>query len=177
MLRLGYVFVLMPDLSMSSTSRMPDCKSGPNYSRPTDSFKLDIIDLNHSFGITALQTAVGSSGLLAVLLGLTETCMRVRKGNAYAHGCQGDQSERIKATFFTSFQDRNIGTTESILLRCFQKLRNLIFDIPRTWARMQSEDECQSQYKMLHSLANKAYGLSMDSAVYWMFFRIGALSS
>ncbi|KAL4901312.1 hypothetical protein BDW74DRAFT_181883 [Aspergillus multicolor] len=142
---------------------------------------LDIHDLSHSFGITALQRAVNSSsgGLLNALLELSGTCLRVQKGSDYhytdlqvdphtdTHGFQGPL---IHEDF-----------TDVMLLQLFRELRELVRDVAGTWTKDRDGYEQDfgskygrsrgAEYETLLSLADKAYDLNIDSAIFWMFFR------
>ncbi|KAL5001219.1 hypothetical protein BDV10DRAFT_192422 [Aspergillus recurvatus] len=154
---------------------------------------LDILDLSHSFGITALQIAFGSSSerLLHALLALPETCLRVQKGRGYSntaiqldahvytHGFQAVRYEDAAAPYSDSLANADVAEnfTEAVLLRLLEELGRLVADVARAWALGQGEYEQDGhsrdyEYGPLRSLADRAYGLDMDSAIYWMFLRI-----
>ncbi|KAL6231216.1 hypothetical protein BDW75DRAFT_233784 [Aspergillus navahoensis] len=145
---------------------------------------LDILDLSHCFGITALQIAFGSSfeRLLHALLALSETCLRVQKGrgypnsaiqldaHVYTHRIQTVRHEDTAAPYSDSLVNPDVAEnfTEAVLLRLLGELGRLVADVGRAWAMDQNDYE----YGPLQSLADRAYGLDMDSAIYWMFLRM-----
>ncbi|KAL4813987.1 hypothetical protein BDW67DRAFT_177497 [Aspergillus spinulosporus] len=154
---------------------------------------LDILDLSHSFGITALQIAFGSSSerLLHAILALSDTYLRVRQSRGYSdaaiqldshfysHAFQAVHYEDTAASYpdclVNAAVDEN--STEAMLLRLFEKLGKLVADVARAWAmdRDQYEQDGRShghEYRPLRLLADRAYGLGMDSAIYWMFLRM-----
>ncbi|RDW86673.1 Zn(II)2Cys6 transcription factor domain-containing protein [Aspergillus mulundensis] len=157
--------------------------------------KLDIHDLSHPFGITALQTAVNSSSgrLLNALLALSETCLRVQKGRNYrhtdvqaeshtfTHELQGAQSEDTVAQH-SDIPDFTESFTIVMLLLLFRELKDLVADVARAWAKGSDGFEHDfesgygrsrdSDYEPLLSLENKAYELDLDSAIFWMFLRM-----
>ncbi|KAL4782038.1 hypothetical protein BJX76DRAFT_369410 [Aspergillus varians] len=148
---------------------------------------LDIHDLNHSFGITALQTAVNSpSGqLLPALIALSEACLQVEgdRGWSYAqiHGIQAAQFDGELAAPYSQFSedleasvDMHESFTEAVLLRVFQELRSLVLDIAGAWAKRKDGEEHGSEYedRLLRWLAHTAYGIGIESAVYWIFLRM-----
>lgn len=143
---------------------------------------LDIHDLTHSFGITALQIAVNSSSerLLPALLGLSEACLRTQRGRVYSHA-YGPQVVHFDDTAAYSEPpstnpdvDVHDDSTESVLLRVFEELRGLVSDVTKDWARgRDGYDYGYPEYRPLQSIVHRAYGMDMDAAVYWMFLRMG----
>ncbi|KAL4737834.1 hypothetical protein BDV11DRAFT_206479 [Aspergillus similis] len=154
---------------------------------------LDILDLGHSFGITALQIAFGSSSerLLHAILALSDTCLRARQGRGYSdatvqldsqfysHAFQAVHYEDTAASYSDPLVNAAVdeSITEAMLLRLLEELRRLVADVARAWAmdRDQYEQDGRShgyEYRLLRSLADRAYGLGMDSAMYWMFLRM-----
>ncbi|PTU17595.1 hypothetical protein P175DRAFT_0512309 [Aspergillus ochraceoroseus IBT 24754] len=129
---------------------------------------LDICDLKHAFGIAALQMAVHSERLLSVLLALSKICIYKRSrdfqmihsddfGGSHTPELPSDrQSLALHADF-----------TETLLVRVFQELHYLVSDVSHAWRNINGSD-----YGPLQSLVDTAYGLDIDSAVYWMFFRL-----
>ncbi|KAL4918806.1 hypothetical protein BDW62DRAFT_217431 [Aspergillus aurantiobrunneus] len=148
---------------------------------------LDIHDLTHTFGIKALQIAVNSpSGrLLPALMALSEACLQVQGGRAHTHdpGFQAVYSEDTAGVSYPEPSrdlelDVNEGFTESVLLRMFGELRSLVSDVAGAWAKNQNGDGSAGgydygyEYRPLQSLVHRAYGLGMESAMYWMFLRL-----
>ncbi|KAL4870846.1 hypothetical protein BDV12DRAFT_165344, partial [Aspergillus spectabilis] len=123
---------------------------------------LDIHDLAHSFGITALQTAINSSSpqLLSALLALSETCQQDR-GSGTRYGVHFEDM-----VIHSNRSDSELHNfTEAVLLRVFEEARGLVSDVAGAWS--QSEDE-DTRSQLVHS----AYGPGIEAAVYWMFLRI-----
>ncbi|CBF83676.1 hypothetical protein AN2956.2 [Aspergillus nidulans FGSC A4] len=152
---------------------------------------LDILDLSHSFGITVLQIAFDSSTerLLHAILALSDTSMRVRQDRGYSdaaiqldphfysHSFQAVHYEDTTASYSDSLVNAAVDETEAMLLRLFEKLGKLVADVARAWAmdRDQYEQDGRSncyEYRQLRSLVDRAYGLGMDSAIYWMVLRM-----
>ncbi|KAL4992054.1 hypothetical protein BDW68DRAFT_184413 [Aspergillus falconensis] len=154
---------------------------------------LDILDLSHCFGITALQIAFGSSSeqLLHALLAFSETCLRIHKGygysdtaiqldaRVYTHGFQTDHHEDTAVPYPDSLVNPDVAGnfTEAVLLRLLEELGRLVADVSKAWATDRDEYEQDGhshdyEYGPLRSLADRAYGLDMDSAIYWMFLRM-----
>ncbi|KAL5332978.1 hypothetical protein BJX70DRAFT_87591 [Aspergillus crustosus] len=117
---------------------------------------LDVHDLSHSFGITALQTAVNSSSpqLLSALLALAETCLS-----------QKARSVQFEDARIYSDQPELQDFTEAVLLRVFTELRSLVSDVAAAWTRSETT---HIETQLVHS----ALGPGMEAAVYWMFLRI-----
>ncbi|KAL4974960.1 hypothetical protein BDW66DRAFT_160863 [Aspergillus desertorum] len=149
--------------------------------------------LRHCFGITALQIAFGSSSqrLLHALLALSETCLRVQSGrgysetairldtHAYTQEFPAVRYEDTAAPYSNSYVNPDVAEnfTEAVLLRLLEELERLVADVATAWAtdRDGYEQDGHShdyEYGPLRSLADRAYGLDMDSAVYWMFLRM-----
>ncbi|KAL4926987.1 uncharacterized protein BDV17DRAFT_293102 [Aspergillus undulatus] len=149
---------------------------------------LDIHDLSHAFGITALQTAVNSSSarLLPSLLALSEACLRMQRGHGFAHAhAHESQAVRFDVTTTLYLQhphaenlelrfnpDTGESLMEVILLRCFERLKGLVSDVAGAWANNADGYAHGYDYDMLRPLADGALGLDMDSAIYWMFLRM-----
>ncbi|KAL4755473.1 hypothetical protein BDW72DRAFT_200091 [Aspergillus terricola var. indicus] len=154
---------------------------------------LDILDLSHSFGITALQLAFGSSSerLLHALLALSDTCLRARQGRGYSdaviqldshfysHAFQAVHYEDTAASYSDSLVNAAIdeNLTKGALLRLLKKLGRLLADVARAWAMDRDQYEQDGrlhgyEYRSLQPLSDRAYGLGMDPAIYWMFLRI-----
>ncbi|KAL4765585.1 uncharacterized protein BDW70DRAFT_168810 [Aspergillus foveolatus] len=152
---------------------------------------LDILDLGHSFGITALQIAFGSptERLLHAILALSDTCLRVRQDRGYSdaaiqleshfysHAFKAVHYEDTAASYSDSLVNAAVDETEAMLLRLFEKLGRLVADVARAWAMNRDQYEQDGgthsyEYRQLRSLADRAYGLGMDSAIYWMFLRM-----
>lgn len=145
---------------------------------------LDIHDLTHSFGITALQIAVNSSSdrLLPALMGLSEACLRTQRSRVYSHA-YGLQAVHFDDTVSAAYSEPASGdldldvhenSTEPVLLRVFEELRSLVSDVPKAWARGKGQyDYGYNGYMPLQSMVHRAYGMDMDAAVYWMFLRMG----
>jgi hypothetical protein len=150
------------------------------------------LDLSHSFGITVLQIAFDSSTerLLHAILALSDTSMRVRQDRGYSdaaiqldphfysHSFQAVHYEDTTASYSDSLVNAAVDETEAMLLRLFEKLGKLVADVARAWAmdRDQYEQDGRSncyEYRQLRSLVDRAYGLGMDSAIYWMVLRMG----
>lgn len=143
---------------------------------------LDIHDLTHSFGITALQLAVNSSSerLLPALLGLSEACLRSQRGRIYSHAYEPQVVHFDDAAAYSELPSRNLDvdvhddSTESVLLRVFGELRALVSDVAKDWERgRDGYDYGYPEYRPLQSIVHRAYGMDMDAAVYWMFLRMG----
>ncbi|KAL4949814.1 hypothetical protein BDW69DRAFT_68519 [Aspergillus filifer] len=134
---------------------------------------LDIHDLTHAFGITALQTAVKSSSgrLLPSLLTLSEACLRTRRERGFAPPySRHQQSESLSSSIESSVGQ---SLTEVLLLRCFDELKGLVSDVAGTWGRDLVTHAHEYEYEILRPLADRALGLGMESALYWMFLRMG----
>ncbi|KAL4939476.1 hypothetical protein BDV06DRAFT_214301 [Aspergillus oleicola] len=146
---------------------------------------LDIHDLSHSFGIIALQLAVKSSWerLLPSLLTLSEACLRMHRGRDYAR-------DHVQTAHFvdtitpysghrhsrnlSSTIDLSVGEnlTEVLLLRCFEELKGLVSDVAGTWSRNTDVYFYGYGHEWLRPLVDRALGLGMESALYWMFLRM-----
>ncbi|KAL4882766.1 hypothetical protein BJY04DRAFT_216865 [Aspergillus karnatakaensis] len=128
---------------------------------------LDIHDLSHPFGITALQTAVNSTSprLLSALLSLSETCLHQQsEGRETASGVRFEDA----VVSPNQFKSEVHNFTEAASISVFEELRGLVSDVAGTWAKRNPN----SNYTELQSLVHSAYGSSMEAAVYWMFLRI-----
>ncbi|KAL2814969.1 hypothetical protein BJX63DRAFT_431073 [Aspergillus granulosus] len=149
---------------------------------------LDICDLTHSFGITALQMAVASEErLLPALLALSEASVYAPRSHGVGPGSgRGFQAVHFDDTTtpllseHSNSQSRSHGRNdlemksdpnhaEIILLRVLEELRELVSDVSRAWAKA---DGGAYGYGTLQSLAHSAYGLGLDPAMYWMFLRM-----
>lgn len=149
---------------------------------------LDILDLTHKFGITALQIAVNSSSerLLPALMGLSEACLRTQRGRVYSH-TYGLQAVHFDDSVSGAYSEPTSGdrdldahenSTKSVLLRVFEELRGLASDVAKAWASgRDGYDYGYNEYRPLQSLVHRAYGMDMDAAVYWMFLRMGMFLS
>ncbi|PYI01126.1 hypothetical protein BO78DRAFT_25136 [Aspergillus sclerotiicarbonarius CBS 121057] len=123
---------------------------------------LDICDLGHPFGITAVQMALGSEQLMMALLGLSDTCV-LRKDVGCAQGFgriepfdRGLWSDSVPTV-----------TTEVALMVVMEELRYLVSDISRAWKSMRIY-----KTKVLDSLVHRAFSPGIGSSIYWMFFRL-----
>ncbi|KAL3482531.1 hypothetical protein BJX99DRAFT_252781 [Aspergillus californicus] len=134
---------------------------------------LDICDLNHPFGITALQMAVDSpSGiLLSALMALSETCLQPStEGRTLGYqAVRFDDLHLNRVDLNLDLEPHsNTSVTEIALVRIFDELRCLVSDVPRSWTK----DIEPKNYRPLQSLVHSAYGLDLESAIYWVFVRI-----
>ncbi|KAL2829749.1 hypothetical protein BDW59DRAFT_158923 [Aspergillus cavernicola] len=135
---------------------------------------LDICDLNHPFGITALQTAVTSTSdrLLPALMALSEACMQ-RVGGGRGLAVRFDDStasvyfEQPCSNHLDLDIDVHPDSTEDVLLNLFKELQSLVSDVGNAWA-----ENCED-YSPLQRLVHGADGMGLESAVYWVFLRIG----
>ncbi|KAL3457855.1 hypothetical protein BJX64DRAFT_292706 [Aspergillus heterothallicus] len=152
---------------------------------------LDICDLTHTFGITAIQMAVSSEErLLPALLALSEASVYSCRSHGIGpgpgrgfHAVHFDDTTtpllsehpnshaQSHAPVFDEYdaQSHQIHT-EVALLRVMQELRDLISDVSHAWAKVDVEGPYA--YGPLQSLVHSAYGLGLESAMYWMFLRI-----
>jgi hypothetical protein len=63
---------------------------------------------------------------------------------------------------------------EMLLLRVLQELRELVSDVAQTWAKVNADGA--DGYRPLGMLAHSAYGIGLEAAMYWMFFRMGTFT-
>ncbi|KAL3262840.1 hypothetical protein ABHI18_002348 [Aspergillus niger] len=125
---------------------------------------LDVCDLSHPFGITAVQMALSSEPLMTALLDLSNACviqkdMRHRKMPRYSHAdlCTNPLWSNSSATF----------TVENALTTVLEETRWLVADIAQTWKNVQN-----FKTRKFESLAHQALDSGIASSIYWMFFRL-----
>ncbi|KAL2838839.1 hypothetical protein BJX68DRAFT_272382 [Aspergillus pseudodeflectus] len=154
---------------------------------------LDICDLTHSFGITALQMAVSAEDrLLPALLALSEASVYSSRSHGVGPGLgRGFQAVHFDDTTTPLLSDHIISNsrphahspgpdgfdihsnhlhTETVLLRVLQDLRELVSDVAQTWAKANADGA--DSYRPLELLAHSAYGIGLEAAMYWMFLRM-----
>ncbi|KAL3453608.1 hypothetical protein BJX65DRAFT_302505 [Aspergillus insuetus] len=154
---------------------------------------LDICDLTHSFGITALQMAVSSEDrLLPALLALSEASVYSSRSHGVGPGPgRGFQAVHFDDTTTPLLSDHSTTNSlrqahlpgldeidiqsdhihkEMLLLRVLQELRELVSDVAQTWAKVNAD--VADSYRPLEMLAHSAYGIGQEAAMYWMFLRM-----
>ncbi|KAF9890354.1 hypothetical protein FE257_006020 [Aspergillus nanangensis] len=129
---------------------------------------LDICDMKHPFGISVVQIAVKSEDLLHALMELSNVCIIPLAING---------RERHSRPSFSARPDRlplnrqgtglDLNSTEMSLLVLFDQLRSLISEFPNTW-----NNTAYGDLRLLESLAPHAFGMEIESSVYWMFLRL-----
>ncbi|PWY68346.1 hypothetical protein BO83DRAFT_400797 [Aspergillus eucalypticola CBS 122712] len=133
--------------------------------RLTNHLQLDICDLTHPFGITAVQMALGSEPLMTALLGLSNACVILKDmGNQQtSHLSRIDQWTRpLRSDSFTL-------TAENALTAVLEETRWLVTDIAQTWKNMEN---LMTRTRNLDPLAHQALDPGIASSIYWMFFRL-----
>ncbi|KAJ0426113.1 hypothetical protein BJY00DRAFT_307616 [Aspergillus carlsbadensis] len=154
---------------------------------------LDICDLTHSFGITALQMAVSSEDrLLPALLALSEASVYPSRSHGVGPGLgRGFQAVHFDDTTTPLLSDYPTSTsrtqahlpgldefdlqsnhihTEAALLRVLQDLRELASDVARAWTKVNVDGA--DRYRLLELLTHSAYGIGLEAAMYWMLLRM-----
>ncbi|KAI9374741.1 hypothetical protein BJX61DRAFT_256851 [Aspergillus egyptiacus] len=132
---------------------------------------LDICDLNHPFGIAAVQMAVNSTSesLFPALMALSKACLQ--RSSSRNIGLQPVLSDNTRGISDDrqGHVDMSLRSdlTELMLLRVFEELRLHVLDLPSAWAEAR-----EREYGLLQSLVYTAYGLTLESAIYWVFLRI-----
>ncbi|PYH35702.1 uncharacterized protein BO87DRAFT_424598 [Aspergillus neoniger CBS 115656] len=125
---------------------------------------LDICDLTHPFGITAVQTALSSEPLMTALLDLSNACV--------IHKDMGKQQtshlSRIDQLTRPLWSDSFTFAAENALTAVLEETRWLVTDIAQTWKNMQN-----LRTRKLEPLAHQALDPGIASSTYWMFFRLG----
>ncbi|GLB04007.1 hypothetical protein AtubIFM57258_009723 [Aspergillus tubingensis] len=126
---------------------------------------LDLCDLTHPFGITAVQMALGSEPLMTALLELSNACVILKDmGNQQtSHISRIDQWTRpLRSDSFTL-------TAENALTAVLEETRWLVTDIAQTWKNMEN---LMTRTRNLDPLAHQALDPGIASSIYWMFFRL-----
>ncbi|KAE8151994.1 hypothetical protein BDV25DRAFT_80896 [Aspergillus avenaceus] len=125
---------------------------------------LDICDLRHPFGITALQLAIDSDSLLSALMALSETCaFPISHGNREHLG----QSTLSFPHQPPPSADNSTNLTEVVLISLFETIKFLVTDVSQAWNQMRDRNNHLSDY-----LVQYAYGTNIESVAYWMSLRI-----
>ncbi|PWY70322.1 hypothetical protein BO94DRAFT_578975 [Aspergillus sclerotioniger CBS 115572] len=120
---------------------------------------LDIYDLSHPFGISAVQMAMKSGAVMGALLELSRVCAL----NQDAHSTQGVESsiEGISSDY------DGILTTEVALTILLREVRYLVSDLSRGWKTMRRYNP-----RIINSLIHRAFTPGIEGSIYWMFFRL-----
>ncbi|CAG8898586.1 unnamed protein product [Penicillium egyptiacum] len=121
---------------------------------------LDICDLGQSFGIQGLQLAMVSSPIRNSILDLSETSFR------QLHP-QKPAEERSKTSLQQTDSDIQADITYVALLRVIDQVKHCISDINTMW-----NPERQCDYDLMGALSSHAVGRDINSAIYWLFFRL-----
>ncbi|CAG8194804.1 unnamed protein product [Penicillium nalgiovense] len=121
---------------------------------------LDICDLGQSFGIQGLQLAMVSSPIWNSILDVSETSFR----QLHPHKPPEDRSK----TFLRHIDsDMQVDVTRVALLKVIDQVKYCISDITTTW-----NPERQCDLDLMGALSSHAVGRDINSAIYWLFFRL-----
>ncbi|PYH93792.1 hypothetical protein BO71DRAFT_245939 [Aspergillus ellipticus CBS 707.79] len=124
---------------------------------------LDICDLNHPFGITAVQMASGSEQLMTALLKLSEACDTHQVSNCE----KGFSPAEPRSMNWQNDSYLTFDTPEVALRLVLQELEYLVSEIPRAWRGIRNYD-----FKEMGTLAQHAFNTDIRSSTYWMFLRV-----
>jgi hypothetical protein len=119
--------------------------------------KLDICDLGQSFGINGLQLAMVSPSVWNSILGLSETSF------SQIHPQRCNQS-----SFAPQDSHMQVDITHVALVSAMNQVREWITDISAVWT-----SEGPSNQELLSALCSHAVGRDLNSAIYWLFLRLG----
>ncbi|OJJ75727.1 hypothetical protein ASPBRDRAFT_168932 [Aspergillus brasiliensis CBS 101740] len=124
---------------------------------------LDICDLTHPFGITAVQMALSSEPLMNALLELSSASIIQDMGHQ-----QMSRFSSINQWNSRPWSDSSSTfTIEDALTAVLEETRCLVADIAHTWKNMQN-----LRTRKLEILAHEALDPGIASSIYWMFFRL-----
>lgn len=123
----------------------------------TRDMQLDICDLGQSFGINGLQLAMASPSVWNSILDLSETSFNQL------------HPQRSNQRIFTSQgSDIQADITHVALVSAMGQVKEWISDISAV-----SASEAPSNQELLSALSSHAVGRDLNSAIYWLFLRLG----
>jgi hypothetical protein len=125
---------------------------------------LDICDLGQIFGIAVLQLARVSQPIWISVLALSKASINLQRP-VQSH-------IRInKATETSATPDAHLDVTALALLRALDKGKNYITNVCSAWSRERSYD-----MELIGAVAPHSVGRDLNSAIYWLFMRLGKSS-
>ncbi|PLB48366.1 hypothetical protein P170DRAFT_476983 [Aspergillus steynii IBT 23096] len=116
---------------------------------------LDICDMRQPFGLSGLQSAMGSEKLLSTLMQLSKACMIQ---SVPERGFLADFTEPLANTSACG------DSTEDSLLYVLDEVRHLVSNIPMAWDRNRYLDT-------VHYLVQYAHDTDINAAMYWLALR------